>query len=147
MTLKPALSPSRVTTTTGTTILRGRPRRVSASTAWFMATANMPAPSERVTATCVLSRKKTRAVMARTPKQTVKTVLSVTCEAGRDGPEVAIAPFYRSSRDVVAGRDAPALSARARQRRVPAHQPVEKRYSRSPALSVFPDESYEAPRT
>src|SRR5437763_6830222 len=114
MTLKPALSASSVITTAGTATLRGRPRRVNASVAWFMATANMAAPSERVTETCVLRRKKTRAVTARTPKQTVKTVLSVTCEAGRAGPELAIAPFYRSSRaaeESVAVLDEPFLVA------------------------------------
>jgi len=68
-----------------------------------MATAIIAAPSASVSATCVRSRKKTRAVTAKTPKQTVKTVFSVTCEAERAGPEVVmvIAPLYRSFGDTL----------------------------------------------
>ena len=92
MTLTPALTRSSAMTTAGTAHLRRRPRRVSTSTAWFMATATMAAASESVTASWVLSRKKTRAATASTPKLTVNTVLSVTCEAGRAGSEEGIAP-------------------------------------------------------
>src|SRR5689334_5686313 len=63
-----------------------------------MAMAAMAAANVSVTETCVLSTKKTRAVTERTAKETVKTVLRVTCDAGRTGSEVSIAPFYRSSR-------------------------------------------------
>src|SRR5882762_9651157 len=58
--------------------------------AWFRATATMPAPSVSVSAIWVLSRKNTRAVTARTAKQTVKTVFSVTCEGARTGSGVGI---------------------------------------------------------
>src|SRR5437762_6377308 len=92
MTLTPALTRSSAMTTAGTAHLRRRPRWVSTSTAWFMATATMAAASESVTASWVLSRKKTRAATASTPKLTVNTVLSVTCEAGRAGSEEGIAP-------------------------------------------------------
>src|SRR5438477_8594068 len=95
MTLTPALTRSSAMTTAGTAHLRRRPRQVSNSTAWFMATATMAAANESVTASWVLSRKKTRAVTASTPKQTVKTVLRATWEAGA-GPELGIAPLYRS---------------------------------------------------
>ena len=57
-----------------------------------MATAIMAAASESVTASWVLKRKNTRAVTASTPKLTVNTVFSVTCEAGRAGSEEGIAP-------------------------------------------------------
>jgi len=99
MTLTPALSPISAKTTAGTAHRRRRPRLVSSSTAWFIATATMAAASESVTETWVLSRKKTKAVTASTAKQTVKTVLSVTWDAGRGAAEMGIAPLYRSLRE------------------------------------------------
>src|SRR5712664_2588775 len=65
--------------------------------AWFRATATMPAPSVSVSAIWVLSRKNTRAATARTAKQTVKTVFSVTCEGACTGSGVGIAATVRWS--------------------------------------------------
>ena len=61
-----------------------------------MATATRPAPSASVADTWVLSTNTTRAATASTPKQMVKTVLNVTCEAGRTGPDSGMEPLYRN---------------------------------------------------